>query len=170
MPNMLVMRPADATEVAECWMMAVQPRLRFGQKAEKEAAHPVLSLGKTAPVSMVLSRQKVPLLRQNMDLENTTARGAYILKTESTDLRVAIVATGSEVALAVQVQDALENQGIGARVISAPCLELFDQQTADYQKSVWGVDQDGVLRVSVEAGCTAGWKRRLGRAFRRHDY
>ena len=162
MPNMLVMRPADATEVAECWMMAVQPRLRFGQKAEKEAAHPVLSLGKTAPVSMVLSRQKVPLLRQNMDLENTTARGAYILKTESTDLRVAIVATGSEVALAVQVQDALENQGIGARVISAPCLELFDQQTADYQKSVWGVDQDGVLRVSVEAGCTAGWKRRLG--------
>jgi transketolase len=133
MPNLHVFRPCDAIETAECWQLALA-------RAD-------------GPSVMALSRQDLPPLRRDVDI-NRCAKGAYRLQTASAGRRVVIVATGSEVSVAVDCADALEAQGIGVDVVSMPCLELFEAQPENYRADVL---PRGVLRVSIEAGTTFGW-------------
>ena len=139
MPNMLVMRPADAVEAAECWETAL-------------AHH-------TGPVSLVFARQSLPLVRTVHTPENLTRRGAYVLHEAACGARqVTLLATGSEVLLAVQARDMLEAQGIGTAVVSMPCWELFNAQDKAYRQSVLGTG----VRIGIEAAVRQGWDAYLG--------
>ena len=143
MPNMLVMRPADAVEAAECWELAM--------------AH------KTGPVSMVFARQELPLVRFAQVSDNLCQHGAYLLAGHDTALdeqrQVTLLATGSEVALALQAQQLLQAQGIATAVVSMPCWELFALQNADYQSRILGVSG---VRIGIEAAVRQGWDAYLG--------
>ena len=144
MPNLNVYRPCDVIETAECWALA-------------------LSTPNT-PSVLCLSRQGLPQLRGEGDADwsassNRSAKGAYRIAAAGADRKVVLVATGSEVALAAEVAGALEEQGIGADVVSMPCAELFDKQPADYRADVFPAD---CLKVSIEAGSTLGWERYTG--------
>lgn len=139
MPNMLVMRPADAVEAAECWEVAMQHD--------------------RGPVSLVFARQSLPLVRTTHTHANLASRGAYVLRDAVCGPRqVTLLATGSEVALAVAAREQLEAEGTGTAVVSMTCWELFDAQDADYRRSVLG---SGV-RVGVEAAVRQGWDAYLG--------
>ncbi|VWX54669.1 transketolase [Novosphingobium sp. 9U] len=141
-PNLYVFRPADAIETAEAWQIALD--------------------APNTPSVLALSRQNLPQLRHagHPAGELPTARGAYRLVSAKGERRVILIATGSEVQVAVQVAERLESQGIGADVISAPCLELFEQQDESYKRELLpDVDPSQVLRVSIEAGVTWGWER-----------
>jgi len=141
MPNMWVMRPADAVEAAECWELAM--------------AHT------SGPVSMVFARQALPLVRQGHTTANRCAQGGYVLHEAACGPRqVTLVATGSEVGVAVAARGLLEADGVGTAVVSLPCWELFDQQPADYRLAVLG--QPGSVRVGVEAALRFGWDAYLG--------
>jgi transketolase len=139
MPNLLVFRPADVVETAECWALSV--------------AH------KTGPSLHALSRQNLPTLRTDVS-ENLCAKGAYRLKPAIADRKAVIIATGSEVEIALQVAEKLEQAGIGADVVSMPCTELFDAQSATYQDDIL---PGSALTISIEAGATFGWERYTGR-------
>lgn len=139
MPNMWVMRPADAAEAAECWELALAHRV--------------------GPVSLVFARQSLPLVRPVHTPENRCVHGGYVLhEAEAGPRQVTLLATGSEVALAIQARAQLESEGVGTAVVSLPCWELFDEQPADYRQQVLG---DGV-RVAVEAAGRFGWDAYLG--------
>ncbi|MEE4200085.1 transketolase [Erythrobacter sp.] len=145
MPNLNVYRPCDTIETAECWQLA-------------------LSTSDT-PAILALSRQGLPQLRGDGDAEwsadkNRCARGAYRLRASALARRVVLLATGSEVALADACAEALEKDGIGADVVSMPCLELFDAQDESYRSDL--LPRDALL-VSIEAGATLGWERYTGR-------
>ena len=133
-PNLHVFRPADVIETAECWQIALA------------SAH--------TPSVLALSRQNLPQLRTSG--ENLSARGAYRLVAASAPRQVVLIATGSEVEIAVATAAALESRGIGADVVSMPCWDLFDAQDAAYRADVLPA---GVLKVSIEAGCTTGWQK-----------
>jgi transketolase len=135
-PNLNVYRPADVIETAECWNLALQ--------------------SETTPSVLALTRQNLPQLRHEGEM--LSARGAYTLRRAEAQRKVVLIATGSEVALAVDVAAALEAEGIGADVVSAPCLELFDAQDAGYREQVMPRSDD-ILKVSIEAGTTLGWER-----------
>jgi transketolase len=139
MPNVLVFRPADAVETVECWELA-------------------LAAAET-PSAMVLTRQKVPALRNADSAENLCARGGYVLSPAAGRARVTLLATGSEVSVALAAQEKLKAEGIAASVVSMPCWELFDRQPEDYRASVLG---PGTVRVAVEAGVAFGWDRYIG--------
>ena len=141
-PNLDVYRPCDTIETAECWALAIE-------KAD-------------GPSLLALSRQNLPQLRTDTS-ENLSARGGYTLRTANAARRVVIIATGSEVTLAVSVADRLEEHGIGADVVSMPSWERFDAQTAAYRTEVL---PHGPLRVSIEAGTTMGWERYVGGGLR----
>ncbi len=136
-PNLYVFRPADVIETAECWMLALQSR--------------------ETPSVLALTRQNLPQLRSSGEM--LSAKGGYRLRAAQAARKVVLVATGSEVALAVDVAAALEGQGIGADVVSMPCTELFDAQDAGYRADVLPRD---ALKVSIEAGVTMGWERYVG--------
>jgi transketolase len=136
-PNLNVYRPCDAVETAECWALA-------------------LSTPET-PSVLALSRQNLPPLRT--DGANYSAKGAYRLRAARAARKVVLIATGSEVEVAVATADALEAQGIGADVVSMPCMELLEAQDAAYRADVFPAD---VLKVSIEAGATLGWERYTG--------
>ena len=138
-PDLWVMRPADAMETAECWELALRR--------------------KDGPSALALSRQNLPALRDDAD-ENLCLRGAYRLISCEAELKVVLLATGSEVQLACQIAEMLEGDDIGADVISMPCWELFEMQDADYRASLI---PDDVLVVSIEAGSTMGWHKYTGR-------
>jgi transketolase len=138
MPGLLVMRPADTLEAAECWEIAL-----------KEANRPSL---------LALTRQNLPAVRYDAS-ENLCARGGYRLRAAQAGRRVVLISTGSEVELACNVAEALERQGIGADVVSMPCTELFDEQPESYRADILPTD---TLRVSIEAGTTFGWERYTG--------
>jgi len=140
MPNLRLFRPADAIEVAECWELAL--RHEHG------------------PSILAFSRHPVALVRDDADETNRSARGAYVLHEASKPARVTILATGAEVGLAVQARWQLESRGVGTRVVSMPCLELFEEQDAAYQASVLG---DGPVTIAVEAAVRQGWDRYIGR-------
>jgi transketolase len=137
-PNLNVFRPADAIETAECWELALQNR--------------------HAPSILALTRQGVPLLRIAPDPENRSAKGAYVLSEPSGTRHVTLLATGSEVSIAVAAQEQLAAQGIRAAVVSMPCWELFEQQGEAYHAAVLG----SAPRVGVEAAVRLGWDRWLG--------
>jgi transketolase len=138
-PNLNVFRPADAVEAAECWKLALEST--------------------QAPSVMALSRQKVPAVRTTVAGENLSARGAYQLAGAGHPAQVTIFACGSEVGVAMAARDLLEADGVGARVVSTPCWELFDAQPADYQAQVIGETD---VRVAVDAGIKMGWERFIG--------
>jgi transketolase len=138
-PNLNVFRPADAVETAECWKLALEAR--------------------RTPSLMALSRQKVPAARTAHGAENLSARGAYQLIGAGHPAQVTIFASGTEVSLALAARDILEAEGVGARVVSTPCWELFEAQPADYQAQVIG---ETAVRVAVEAGVRQGWERFIG--------
>jgi transketolase len=140
MPDLDVYRPADAVETAECWELA----LRRGER----------------PSILALTRQNLPQVRREPG-PNLSAAGAYRLRAASGPRRVVLMATGSEVALALEVAEALEAQGIGADTVSMPCWELFEAQDAAYRDGLIPAD---ALLVSIEAGATLGWERYTGRA------
>jgi transketolase len=140
MPNLDVYRPADVVETAECWELALR---RTG-----------------TPSVLALTRQNLPQVRLQAG-ENLSARGAYRLRVAVGPRRVVLLATGSEVQLALSVAEALEGQGIGADVVSMPCWELFDAQDSAYRSDLLPGD---ALMVSIEAGATFGWERYTGRS------
>ncbi|MGW1074897.1 transketolase [Streptomyces sp. NPDC002537] len=142
MPGLLVFRPADATEVVETWRVVA--RLRH------------------EPAALVLSRQKLPTLdRSRLASADGVARGAYVLAdADPGPPQVILLATGSEVALALAARDELAGEGIGARVVSMPCWELFDRQPAEYRDHV--LPPSVTARVGIEQASTFGWDRYVG--------
>ncbi|AZI37409.1 transketolase TktA [Caenibius tardaugens NBRC 16725] len=144
-PNLNVYRPADVIETAECWALALQTP--------------------GTPSVLALTRQNLPQLRGEGDenwtsASNRSARGAYRLRAAKAERRVILIATGSEVPLAVDVADQLEARGIGADVVSMPCMELFEQQDEAYRDDILpDVPSSQLLKVSIEAGVTQGWER-----------
>lgn len=141
-PNLDVYRPCDAVETAECWALAIEAEDR--------------------PSLLALSRQNLPQLRTDIG-ENWSAKGAYRLRAANAARRVVLIATGSEVSLAISVADRLEEHGIGADVVSMPSWERFDSQPSEYKSDVLPA---GPLRVSIEAGTTMGWERYVGDGLR----
>lgn len=138
LPNTNVFRPADAVETLECWMLALQ--------SEK------------TPSALALSRQGLPAVRTEYSEENKSAKGAYVLRDADGLRKATIIATGSEVEIAMQARDALQADGIPTAVVSMPCWELFEKQDDAYKHDTLG---DGV-RVAVEAGLQMGWDRYIG--------
>jgi transketolase len=142
MPQLAVYRPADAVETAECWALA---------------------LASEEPSILALSRQNLAPVRTHLSEENLSARGAYRLKPAENARKVIILATGSEVEIALAAAARLEGQGIGADVVSMPCTERFDAQPRDYREDILpDVSNREILRVSIEAGTTFGWERYVG--------
>jgi transketolase len=142
MPNMMVVRPSDATETVEAWRIALKHT--------------------EGPVGLVLTRQKLPVLdRTKLTAASGLAQGGYILaEAGALPPEVILIATGSEVSLALEAHARLAGDGIRSRVVSMPCWELFDEQPQSYR--------DGVLppsvraRVSIEAAAPFGWERYVG--------
>ena len=138
-PNFAVIRPADANEVAQAWRSILQ---------------------RQKPAGLLLSRQNLRTVdRSTHGAASGVDKGAYILKDGSAAPRVVIIATGSEVGIALDAQIALEADGIATRVVSAPCLEWFNEETESYRTSVIPTT---ALRVSVEAGIAQGWREYVG--------
>ena len=138
MPHLLVFRPCDSVETAECWALALKHR--------------------HAPSILALTRQGLPLLRTEAGSENRSARGAYVLAEASGERQVTLLATGSEVSIAMAAKDALAAAGVRAAVVSMPCWELFEAQPQAYRAAVLG----RAPRVGVEAAVRLGWDRWLG--------
>jgi len=142
MPQLMVYRPADSVETAECWALALQS---------------------DEPSVLALTRQNLAPARTEAVGENLSARGAYRLKSAENNRKVIIVATGSEVEIGLLTASLLEQQGIGTDVVSMPCTERFDAQPADYREDILpDVSNREILRVSIEAGSTFGWERYTG--------
>ena len=137
-PNLNVFRPADTTETAECWSLAIKSK---------------------GPSIIALSRQGCPHLRNTFEEKNKSSLGAYEIKSSDGETQVNLIATGSEVSLAVEVYDELKNDGINSRVVSAPSFELLNKQDNDYIDKTLG--QSG-LRVGIEASTGLGWHNYLG--------
>ena len=138
-PNLNVFRPADIIETAECWELALRSEGR--------------------PSVLVLSRQNLPMLRQAHTPENRSSRGAYVLHEPSGYRAVTLMATGSEVEIAVAAAEKLHAEyGLAATVVSMPCWELFEEQDEAYRRSVLG----SAPRVAVEAAARLGWDRWTG--------
>ena len=138
MPNVNVMRPCDTVETAECWQIAI---------ATQET-----------PSVLALTRQALPTLRTIHTDENLCAKGGYVIAEAEGSRQATILATGSEVSLAMEARAALKAQGIATAVVSLPCWELFDAQAENYRNKVLG----DVPRVAVEAASTFGWERYVG--------
>jgi len=139
MPNVRVFRPADAMETAESWELAL--------------SH------KTGPSLLALSRQKLHFARQDDGSENLTAKGAYVLR-DAPDAKAVIIATGSEIGIALEAAETLSDKGVPVRVVSAPCLEIFLEEDHAYQNSVL---PESLPRIAVEAGLRYGWDAIIGR-------
>ena len=136
-PNINVFRPADAVETAEAWEIALTTR---------------------APSVLALTRQGLPTVRTKHTNLNLTSRGAYVLAEADHKRRAILLATGSEVAIAMEAKALLEARGLGARVVSMPCWELFAAQDAAYRRRVLPA---GAVRVGIEAAVRQGWDRWL---------
>jgi transketolase len=140
MPNLVVFRPADAVETAECWALAL---------ARKDG-----------PSVLALTRQNVPAVRDRTWTANRSAEGAYVLaEAEGRARQVTLLATGSEVSVAMEARALLARDGIAAAVVSMPSFELFDARPATERDAVLGAD---TVRVAIEAGSGFGWERYLG--------
>jgi transketolase len=141
-PGLEVYRPADAVETAECWALALASEM---------------------PSVLALTRQNLPLVRREASPENLSATGAYRLKAAGAARKVILIATGSEVEVALGAAEKLEAQGVGVDVVSMPSMERFDAQPAAYREDILpDVSNREILRVSIEAGTTFGWERYTG--------
>jgi transketolase len=137
-PNLNVFRPGDATEVAECWSIAIKSK---------------------NPSVIALSRQGCEHFRTTFEESNKSKLGGYEIESDSTKPKVCIIASGSEVSIARNVKKQLAKEGISCRVVSMPCFELFDQQPDEYKKSL--LETDGI-RIGIEASIGVGWDKYLG--------
>lgn len=137
MPNMLVFRPCDGVETAECWQLALE--------------------NETGPSTMALTRQKLASVRKTHTGDNLCAKGAYVLS-DAKDAKATILATGSEVEIAMAAQATLNANGTPVRVVSVPCMDLFEQQGPAYHREILG----DLPKVAIEAGIRMGWDRWIG--------
>ena len=138
-PNLNVLRPADSVETAECWEIALETEER--------------------PSILSLSRQSLPALRSEFSEENLCLRGGYLIGDVEGERQVTLIASGSEVSIAIEAKNLLQQEGIEAAVVSMPCLDLFLEEDADYRKEVLG---EGCAKVVVEAAIRQGWDALLG--------
>jgi transketolase len=138
-PNLLVFRPADAVETAECWQAALEAKDR--------------------PSLIALTRQDLPALRVVPASENRCARGGYELLPATGKAEITLLATGSEVEIAAKARALLEAEGLGTRVVSMPCWALFEAMPASYRNATLG---PGTIRLAIEAGIRQGWERYIG--------
>jgi transketolase len=140
-PGLTVIRPAEATETVVAWATALQTL--------------------DGPVALILSRQNLPILdRQKLPAADELAHGAYVLSASADATQALLIATGSEVNLAIQAQGMLAEKGVAATVVSMPSWELFDKMPSDYRNAV--LSPAVTARVAVEAGVTLGWERYVG--------
>ncbi|MDC3093396.1 transketolase, partial [Paracoccaceae bacterium] len=137
-PNLNVFRPCDIIETIECWEIALKSKYK--------------------PSIICLSRQNLPLIRKEKVSINRSFKGAYIIKDFINKKKVILIATGSEVQIALKAGEVLENNGIGTRVISLPSWELFEEQDYEYKKKLL---PRGTVRIAVEAGVKLGWEKWL---------
>lgn len=137
MPNILTFRPCDVVETAEAWQIALETEDK--------------------PCLLALTRQGLPLLRTSAEV-NLSAKGGYVIAGEDKKRQATIIATGSEVSLAVEAMNKLAEEGIKVAVVSMPCTELFDAQPIDYQEQVLGK----APRIAVEAASKFGWEKYVG--------
>ncbi len=135
-PNLNVFRPADINETLECWEIALKSN--------------------NTPSAIALSRQKVPYINPKNSKENKSEKGAYIVNITSHESNVTLVASGTEVELALKVQNKLKENNIHSKVVSMPCMELFDRQTKDYQNDIL---EENSLIVTIEAGSVMSWHK-----------
>ena len=138
-PNLNVFRPADINETFECWEIALK--------------------SENTPSVIALSRQKVPYVNPNNSKENKCEKGAYTINLTSHESNVTLVASGTEVELALKVQEKLKENNIHSKVVSMPCMELFDKQPEDYRKDIL---EDNSLIVTIEAGNIMSWQKYVG--------
>jgi transketolase len=139
-PGLSVVRPADANETSAAWLATITQR---------------------RPVGLILSRQNLPVLSTDISAQRDgVARGAYVLATTE-DPQVLLLATGSEVQLALAAHEELSAQGVRSRVVSMPCLEWFEEQSPEYREDVLPAHVGA--RVAVEAGASLGWYKYVGR-------
>ena len=136
-PNLNVFRPADLQEAIDCYEIAME--------------------SKHTPSALIFSRQSVPFIA-NKSSDNLVKKGAYVLR-ENTKAEVTLVATGTEVSLALEIYEELNKEGIETRLVSAPCLDIFDKQPKEYKDEVLNRN---TLRVAIEAGSSYGWERYIG--------
>ena len=137
-PNLMMFRPADATETAECWQIALETTNR--------------------PSGIALTRQNMVAARTTYSAENLCAKGAYDIF-PAKDAKVTIFATGSEIEIAMTAARTLEGKGVSTRVVSVPCFELFADQPAEYQAAIIG---NSPVKIAVEAGIRQGWDHFIG--------
>lgn len=143
-PNLNVIRPADANETATAWRVVMESN---------------------KPSGLCLSRQNLPVIDSTATTDaSLVGRGAYVISESSSTPQVIVIATGSEVSIALSAQQTLESSGVATRVVSAPCLEWFDAQDANYRESV--LPSKVTARVSIEAGIAQGWWKYVGSAGR----
>ena len=135
-PNLNVFRPADINETLECWEIALKSY--------------------NTPSVIALSRQKVSYINPKNTKENKCQKGAYVVNISSHESNVTIVASGTEVELALKVQDKLKESNIHSKVVSMPCMELFDKQTEDFRKDI--IEQNSLV-VTLEAGSVMSWQK-----------
>ena len=138
-PNLNVFRPADINETLECWEIALK--------------------SKNTPSAIALSRQKLPYINPKFSEKNKCETGAYIVKLNSHDNKVTLVASGSEVEIALEVHNLLKEQNIESKVVSMPCQELFDKQSDDFKSDI--LDKNSLI-ITIEAGNVSSWKKYLG--------
>ena len=137
MPNINVFRPCDVVETAEAWRLAIE--------------------NEHTPSILALSRQNLPMLRTSVQ-ENLTAKGGYVISPSKGERKATLIATGSEVSLAVEAQETLREEGIEVAVVSMPCIELFDAQPVSYQEDILG----SCPRIVIEAASKFGWEKYVG--------
>ena len=135
-PNLNVFRPADINETFECWEIALK--------------------SENTPSAIALSRQKVPYINPSNSKENKCEKGAYVVNLTSHESNVTLVASGTEVELALKVQDKLKENNIHSKVVSMPCMELFDKQPEDYRKDIL---EENSLIITLEAGSVVSWQK-----------
>ena len=135
-PNLNVFRPADINETLECWEIALK--------------------NNNTPSAIALSRQKVPYINPNNSKENKCEKGAYTVNLTSHESKVTLVASGTEVELALKVQEKLKENNIHSKVVSMPCMELFDKQPDEYRKDIL---EENSLIVTLEAGSIMSWQK-----------
>ena len=139
-PNLAIVRPADANETAVAWREIIT---------------------RNKPVGLALSRQNLPVFeRSASNSADGVAKGAYVIAEPKSALEVILIATGSEVHVAIEASRILAEQNISARVVSAPCLEWFEEQSDSYKESI--LPKNLRARVSIEAGVGAGWQKYVG--------
>ena len=146
-PNLSVWRPCDTVETAVAWGAAVSRPASIG-----------MDVHDGGPTALLLSRQNLPFVPRDADTLKAIVRGGYVLR-DADDARAVIIATGSEVAIALAAQEQLAGQGIAVRVVSMPSTDVFDRQDADWKRAVL---PPGLPRVAVEAGTTALWHKYVG--------